>query len=186
MLGSCTEIGASWHGFDECQTESEIMFKKWGQEPAEPDQSGTQPRIKTPDPDVRIRAVSIIGSTLRFSGELSASEDLVIDGQIEGTISHQEKNLTIGKTGKVHADIQAKVVEVYGEVTGNIRCTDIVRLHKSANVTGDLLAPRIIMEDGATFSGRIDMGKSKELRKRANLSIAETSTSTSANANLHG
>lgn len=186
MLELRTEISANLHRLDECQKESEFMFKKWGQEPAEPEQSEVQPRIKTPDPDVRIRAVSIIGSTLRFSGELSASEDLVIDGQIEGTISHQDKNLTIGKTGKVHAEIQAKVVEVYGEVTGNIRCTEFVRLHKTANVTGDLHAPRVIMEDGAAFSGRIDMGKSKELRKRANLAIAETSTSTSANANLRG
>lgn len=162
------------------------MFKKWGREPAETDQTEIQPRIKTPDPDVRVRSVSIIGPTLRFSGELSASEDLVIEGHIEGTISHQEKNLTIGKTGEVYADIQAKVVEVHGEVAGNIMCSDFVRLHKTANVTGDLLAPRVIMEDGAIFRGKIDMGRSEAPPKRVNLTVAESTTTTSANTNLRG
>ena len=133
----------------------------------------TEPAVSA-DPDVRKRKVSVIGPTLRFKGELSANEDLIIEGEIEGTIAHQEKNLTVGKDGRVKADINAKTVEVYGQVEGDIRGDDIVKLAKSADVKGNVFCSRIVMEDGARFSGNIDMSqRHKNETKSASLAIAD-------------
>ncbi len=162
------------------------MFKKKSEEHAEPaEQFAPKPAVKAPDPDVRKRNVSVIGPTLKFRGELSANEDLVIEGEIEGTIAHQDKNLTIGRQGRVHADIHASVVEILGEVEGDVRGDDVVKLQKSAVVRGNIYAPRVVMEDGANFTGSIDMGRTNAARiaasstkqealKRANLSVADS------------
>ena len=88
----------------------------------EREHDGTEPARTEPaatfSPDVRIRKTSVIGPTLKFRGELSAKEDLIIEGEIEGTIAHHEKNLTVGKEGRVKADINARSVEVFGWVEG--------------------------------------------------------------------
>lgn len=128
-----------------------------------------EPKIPEPTADIRRRNVSVIGPTLRFKGELSANEDLVIEGQIEGTIAHQDKNLTIGKGGRVKADIRAKCVEILGEVEGDVRGDEVVRMRSSAVVTGNISSPLITMDEGAHFTGSIDMS-AKESAK------AETKT----------
>ena len=115
------------------------------------------PRIGQSRP-VRSKNVSVIGPTLIIKGELSADEDLVIEGQIEGTIAHHKKNLTIGKEGRVKADIHASSVLVEGQLVGDIHSEGVVSLANSASVKGDIHCGRIVMEDGARFSGRIDMG----------------------------
>jgi cytoskeletal protein CcmA (bactofilin family) len=166
------------------------MFRKKSEDATVETVTEKPPRM--PDPDVRKRNVSVIGPTLRFKGELSANEDLVIEGQIEGTIAHQDKNLTIGKEGRVRADIHAKIVEILGQVEGDVRGDEIVRLHKTAAVRGNIYSPRIVMEDGANFSGLVDMGTrtsahdtsagtgnlavKKEALKRANLNFASSTT----------
>ena len=126
------------------------------------------------NPDVRRRKTSVIGPTLKFKGELSANEDLIIEGEIEGTIAHQDKNLTVGKEGRVKANIDARTVEVYGKVDGDINGEDIVKLAKSAVVKGNIRCARIVMEDGAQFSGRIDMGQRAKSAKPASLAVAES------------
>jgi len=113
-------------------------------------------------PDVRRRKTSVIGPTLKFRGELSANEDLIIEGEIEGTIAHHDKNLTVGKEGRVKANIDARTVEIYGKVEGDIRGEDIVKLAKSAEVKGNIYCARIVMEDGAQFSGNINMAQKKK------------------------
>lgn len=107
---------------------------------------------------VRGRNVSVIGPTLIFKGELSADEDLIIEGQIEGTIAHHEKHLTVGKQGRVKAHIHASSVIVLGQLVGDIHSEGTVSLAKGADVIGDIYCGRIIMEDGARFQGKIDMG----------------------------
>ena len=124
-------------------------------------------------PEVRKRKVSVIGPTLKFIGELSANEDLIIEGQIEGTIAHQDKNLTVGHEGRVRADINAKTVEIYGTVEGDIRGEDLVKLAKTSRVKGNIYCGRIVMEDGALFSGNIDMS-AKASSKTAKLAIADS------------
>jgi cytoskeletal protein CcmA (bactofilin family) len=149
------------------------MFSKKKDEYQEYEKS--EPSVST-SPDVRRRKTSVIGPTLKFKGELSANEDLIIEGEIEGTIAHQDKNLTVGKEGRVKANIDARTVEIYGKVEGDIHGQDIVKLAKSADVKGNIRCARIVMEDGAHFSGRIDMSqKAKAASKTASLSVAESS-----------
>lgn len=142
------------------------MFNKKGQEPHIVDEA-LEPRQREQSPDVRRRNVSVIGPTLRFKGELSANEDLVIEGIIEGNIAHQEKNLTIGAKGQVKADIHAREIDILGTLDGDVRGDEIVRLRKTAVVNGNIDAPRILIEDGARFNGSITMGQSKVIEADA-------------------
>lgn len=129
------------------------MFKK-----NKDDQSlASPPRIGEVQP-IRSRNVSVIGPTLTFRGELSADEDLVIEGMIEGTIAHHDKNITIGKQGRVIADIHANSVIVEGELRGDIHSDGLVSLASGASVTGNIYCARIVMQDGAWFNGKLDMG----------------------------
>ena len=140
----------------------------------ESDYERTEPDVPT-SPDVRRRKTSVIGPTLKFKGELSANEDLIIEGEISGTIAHQDKNLTVGKEGRVKADINARTVEIYGRVEGDIHGEDVVKLAKSADVKGNIYCARIIMEDGAQFSGSIGMSQKKKApSKPTSLPIAES------------
>lgn len=111
---------------------------------------------------MRSKSVSVIGPTLVFKGELSADEDLIIEGQIEGTIAHHKKHLTVGEQGRVMADIHASSVIVLGKVVGDIHSETIVSLTKSSNVKGNIFCSRISMEDGAMFEGRIEMGGTRK------------------------
>lgn len=127
--------------------------------------------------EVRKRSVSVIGPTLIFKGELSANEDLIIEGRIEGTIAHQDKNLTVGRSGRVHADIHAQIIEIQGEVNGDIRGDQLVKLTSSAVVDGNIHCGRICMEDGAVFTGTIHMERQKEPKPKAQLQVAENAKS---------
>ena len=97
-----------------------------------------------------------IGKSVVVKGELSGSEDLTI----EGTIELRQNVLTIGPSGKIKAQIVAKVVIVLGEVHGNITATDKVEIRDTGSVDGDLTAPRIAISEGAHFRGAIDMQRS--------------------------
>jgi len=108
---------------------------------------------------IRSKNVYVIGPTIVFKGELSADEDLIIEGQIEGTIAHHKMNLTVGKQGRVKADIDATSVIIEGQLVGDIRSDGIVSLAKGADVEGNIFCARIVMEDGARFRGKIDMGE---------------------------
>ena len=117
----------------------------------------SRPRIgQTP---IRSKNVYVIGPTLVFKGELSAEEDLFIEGRIEGTIAHHKMNLTVGKQGRVKADIDATSVMIEGQLVGDIRSDGTVTLAKGAEVEGNIFCARIVMEDGARFKGNIDMGE---------------------------
>ena len=106
---------------------------------------------------IRSKNVSVIGPTLVFRGELSADEDLVIEGTIEGTIAHHKKNLTIGKQGRVTADIHASSVLIEGELSGDIHSDGLVSLARGSKVDGNVYCARLILEDGARFNGKVDM-----------------------------
>jgi len=120
------------------------------------------PRIGQARP-VQTKNVSVIGPTLVFKGELSADEDLIIEGQIEGSIAHHKKHLTVGRQGRVKADIHASSVIILGQLIGDIHSEGMVSLAKGADVTGDIYCSRIVMEDGARFKGKIDMGKAAKV-----------------------
>ena len=100
-----------------------------------------------------------IGKSVIIKGELSGSEDLTIEGQVEGKIELRQNVLTIGPNGKIKAQVFAKTVVVQGEVTGNITATERVDIRDAGSVDGDLSAPRVAIADGAHFRGAIDMQK---------------------------
>jgi cytoskeletal protein CcmA (bactofilin family) len=100
-----------------------------------------------------------IGQSIHIKGELSGNEDLTIEGKVEGKILLKDHHLTIGANGKITAEIQAKTVMVLGEVTGNITADDKVEVATSGTMRGDIVAPRVVLADGAKFKGAIDMDR---------------------------
>jgi cytoskeletal protein CcmA (bactofilin family) len=103
--------------------------------------------------------VAHIGRSVIVKGELSGSEDLYIDGQVEGTIELKGNSLTIGPNGQLRANVNAKNVFVHGRLEGNVWATERVELRKSAVAIGDIFAQRIAIEDGAYFKGKVDIQK---------------------------
>jgi cytoskeletal protein CcmA (bactofilin family) len=108
------------------------------------------------------RASARLGASLHVKGEISGSEDLVIDGSVEGLIQLDERKLTVGATAKVTADIIAREVVVYGTVKGNLRAKDRIEIKKDGSVNGDLTTSRIMIEDGAYFKGSIEIDKAAD------------------------
>jgi cytoskeletal protein CcmA (bactofilin family) len=98
-----------------------------------------------------------IGKSVVIKGELNGSEDLTIEGQVEGTIQLRDHVLTIGANGKIKAQVFAKSVIVLGEVSGNVTATDKVDIRDNGSVDGDIVAPRVAIAEGAHFRGSVDM-----------------------------
>jgi len=103
------------------------------------------------------RDIVNIGKSVVIKGELNGSEDLTIEGHVEGTIQLKDNVLTIGPNGKIKAQIFAKSVIVLGEVTGNVTASDKVDIRDNGSVDGDLIAPRVAIAEGAHFRGAVDM-----------------------------
>ena len=108
-----------------------------------------------------------IGKSVVVKGELSGSEDLYVDGEVEGSIELRDHNLTIGPNGQVKANINAKEVIVQGKVDGSITASDRVELRKSGVLVGDIVTQRIVIEDGAYFKGGIDIRKEQAPPRQA-------------------
>jgi cytoskeletal protein CcmA (bactofilin family) len=98
-----------------------------------------------------------IGKSVFIKGELSGSEDLYLDGQVEGSIALKGNSLTVGPNGQVKATVDAKAVVVQGKLDGNVQASDRVDLRKTAAVTGDITAQRISIEEGAYLKGKVDI-----------------------------
>ena len=129
------------------------MFKK----SAQTEEPESRPRPVAASPRKAGTGQSILGRTLVFKGELSAEEDLVIEGRIEGSIQHHNKNLTIGPSGSIKANINAKIITVQGQVEGDLNGDEAVILKSTAKVNGNIRCSHVILEDGAQFNGQIDM-----------------------------
>src|SRR6476619_1368957 len=98
-----------------------------------------------------------IGKSVVIKGELNGSEDLTIEGHVEGTIQLRDHVLTIGANGRIKAQVFAKSVIVLGEVTGNVTASDKVDIRDAGSVDGDIIAPRVAIAEGAHFRGSVDM-----------------------------
>jgi cytoskeletal protein CcmA (bactofilin family) len=121
---------------------------------------------------------SRLGANLHVKGEVTGSEDLVIEGTFEGLVQLDEGNVTIAKAAKVTADIVAAEIVVFGDVKGNVRAKKRVTIKTDGSVTGDLTTPEILIDDGALFRGsvEIDKGVEKEAQQSALSELASTSS----------
>lgn len=124
--------------------------------------------------------VAHIGKSVIIKGELSGSEDLYLDGEVEGNIDLHNHNLVIGPNGRVRANVNAKDVVIHGKVDGNVTGVDKVELKKSAMLNGDISTQRIVIEDGAFFKGSIDIRKGEKAQAAAVPAFGSPITSASA------
>ena len=126
--------------------------------PAEP---AAAPRPTAPAPAAsegpRRTERATIGPSIFIKGDLSGEEDLVIEGRVEGKVDLKQNNVTVGKNGRVRADIFGRVVTVEGEVDGNVFAQEQAIVRQSGAVRGNITSPRVVLEDGSRFKGSIDM-----------------------------
>ena len=113
------------------------------------------------DDGMRVTERVNIGKSVIIKGELNGSEDLTIEGRVEGKIELRQHVLTIGPNGKIKAQVFAKSVVVLGEVNGNVSATDKVSIREKGSVDGDITAPRVAIAEGAHFRGNVDMQRSE-------------------------
>jgi cytoskeletal protein CcmA (bactofilin family) len=104
-------------------------------------------------------AADCVGTGLRIKGELSGNEDLLIDGTVEGPIRLADHRLTVGLSGKLTSDVVAREIIVHGSVKGNLRASERIEILKNGSVVGDLTTARILIEDGASFKGSIEIDR---------------------------
>jgi cytoskeletal protein CcmA (bactofilin family) len=102
-----------------------------------------------------------IGKAVMVKGQIFSREDLVIDGEVEGTVEAHDHRVTVGPNGKVHAGVKAREIVVLGTIHGNVEAADKIEIRKDAKLVGDIKTSRIVIEDGAYFKGSIDIIKSE-------------------------
>lgn len=100
---------------------------------------------------------AVIGRSIRINGDLCGDEDLRIEGDVSGTVELKNNALTIGKEGKIKADVYARSIAVDGETTGDLYATERITVHVNARVQGNIISPRVSIEEGAQFKGSIEM-----------------------------
>src|SRR5579863_5995 len=112
-----------------------------------------------------------IGRSVVIKGEVSGAESLYVDGRIEGTVNFADSRVTVGRSGAVVANISAKEVVIMGTVTGNIHCTDRLDIRSEGSLTGDVVTPRICVEDGAVLKGAVEVRAEHQNEKVQSKSI---------------
>lgn len=114
-----------------------------------------------------MRASAVIGKSVVVKGQVFSREDLLVDGEVEGTVELQEHRLIIGASGKVAASVKAKEIVVMGTVHGDVEAGEKIDIRKEAKLVGDIKTARIVIEDGAYFKGSIDIVKPEPVRPPA-------------------
>src|SRR5690348_10709228 len=117
---------------------------------------------------------SVLGKTLVFKGELSADEDLILQGRVEGSIHHTQ-SLTVGVDGVVIGDTHARSIVVEGTVEGDLRASVSVLIMATAKVRGNIAAPRVGITEGANFNGSVDMSGANAVARAPNPNLSESS-----------
>ncbi len=151
-------------------------------EPERPVTPATPSAVTEPAPAPRPAATSTadqatIGKSLVIKGEVTGSESLYIDGRVEGSINLSGNRVTVGRNGVVSANINAREIVVLGKVRGNLTASDRVDIRSDGSLTGDVVAARISIEDGAFFKGGIDIRKAGQ---KANGEEVKTTASAEA------
>ncbi len=134
------------------------MFEKRSNKPEpvrqQPQQEDFSASASTP---VSSGRSAVIGPEIHINGDISGNEDLVVEGKVDGKIRLGANQVEVGQSGRVNANITAKVIDIAGEVRGDLTATEKVIISRSGNVHGNIVAPRMTLEDGAIFKGSIDM-----------------------------
>ena len=135
-----------------------------------------------PQPETRRieRDVVNIGKSVVIKGELNGSEDLTIEGHVEGKIELKDHVLTIGPNGRIKAQVLAKSVIVLGEVNGNVTATEKVDIRDGGSVDGDIISPRVAIAEGAHFRGTVDMQRKATAGQQAQPSAKPAATATTS------
>ena len=100
---------------------------------------------------------TVIGDSIVISGDVSGKEDITVNGTVEGEINFRENDITVGESGQINANVTARNISVKGEVKGELRATEQVSIKPTGRVTGDIRAPRVVLDDGCQFKGSVDM-----------------------------
>ena len=135
--------------------------------------SSPVPPASAPAPQPARSDAAVLTRGIRIKGELTGRADLVIDGEVDGSIRLNESRLTVGQAGHIRANIEAAEIFVKGQVEGNLRGRERVVLGNSCQVMGDLEAPRVAIEDGAKFNGRVEMGPSADAREHQSKRVSQ-------------
>ena len=162
-------------------------------QPAPPPAAAAAPSIPVPHKetpkvsDPYKADVGHIGKSVQIKGELTGSEDLYLDGAIEGTVDLRDHSLIIGPNGKIKAGITARDLVVHGRVEGNVTATGRVELRKSCTLIGDVSTQRIVIEDGAFFKGAIDIKeKTQNMETRKPLASAASAGMNAGGSSVSG
>ena len=124
---------------------------------------------------------AVVGAASALRGQLSAREDVWIDGQLEGEVQAPAHQVTIGAGGRVRADVRARAVVVEGELIGNVVASEMVTVRAGGRVVGDVRSPRVVLEDGCQFQGNVDMDSSPSGGAADTSTPEPAATSTAAN-----
>ncbi len=126
------------------------------EEPSTSESDGNRSELLPVD-SFNTRSAAMIGATIKIKGDVTGAENLVIEGKVDGSVELADHDLTVGQNGEVVANITAKTVIIEGQITGDVTGSEKVILTKSGRVHGNIVAPRVTLEDGAKFKGSIDM-----------------------------
>ncbi len=154
------------------QTQDEVDLPP--RETKQPRQSSTKSNSSTKD------SSAAIGASIRIRGDVTGDENLIIQGEVDGTINVVGHNVTISNTGKVKANINAKQIIVEGELSGDMAGEEKVVIRQTGNVHGNIIAPRVTLEDGALFKGSIEMEPGKDDLMKADNTMNSSNSSNSS------
>jgi cytoskeletal protein CcmA (bactofilin family) len=143
------------------RTREGLVWKKDDEVPARPPVAPATTTEASRAPASRTGHATI-GPTISVRGEVSGNEDLLIQGQVDGSVTLDLHAVTVGGGGRVKANITGRIITIEGDVEGDLRAEEQIILRGSAKVQGDLKAPRVVLEDGAVFRGLVDMGTPRE------------------------
>lgn len=129
-------------------------------------QSMSAAPVRTYDPPAPAGSATI-GKAVMIKGQIFSREDLIIDGEVDGTVEAQEHRVTVGPNGKVQATVKAREIVVLGSIHGNVEAIDKIDIRKDARLVGDIKTARIVIEDGAYFKGSIDIVKTESKNSKA-------------------
>ncbi len=146
------------------------MWKKDSPEPSIPAMDPIQPGTVPPnpiqrDPVERLKERAVIGTAIVIHGEVSGGQDLLVNGRIEGKLSLASHSLTVGREGRIKADMFAKLISIEGYVEGTIQGEEKIVLRGTGSVRGNLIAPQVVLEEGCRFKGSIDMGDNDDYQE---------------------